>query len=231
MDSNAFYYDAMLWAVENGVTTGVTATEFMPKADATRAQFVTFLWRMAGEPEPTITEHSFTDVKEGAFYYKAMLWAVEKGITKGVTKTTFQPYAPVNRGQVVTFLWRYAGEPEATTTEHNFTDVKEGTFYYKAMLWAVENDITNGVTKTTFQPLVTANRGQVVTFLYRYNQNVVENKAETKEEAESAEDAAIEEVVEPATEPIVDTVDEAEDSTTEVAADEAEADASEDAAE
>ena len=231
VDSNAFYYDAMLWAVENGVTTGVTATEFMPKADATRAQFVTFLWRMAGEPEPTITEHSFTDVKEGTFYYKAMLWAVEKGITKGVTKTTFQPYAPVNRGQAVTFLWRYAGEPEPTTTEHNFTDVKEGTFYYKAMLWAVENDITNGITKTTFQPLVTANRGQVVTFLYRYNQNVVENKAETKEEAESAEDTAIEEVAEPETEPTVVTVDEAEDSTSEVAADEAEAAASEDAAE
>ena len=138
---------------------------------------------------------------------------------------------PVNRGQAVTFLWRYAGEPEPTTTEHNFTDVKEGTFYYKAMLWAVENDITKGLTKTTFQPLTISNRGQVVTFLYRYNQNVVENKAETKEEAESTEDAAIEEAAEPEAEPTVVTVDEAEDSTSEATADEAEVDASEDAAE
>ena len=173
VDSGAYYYDAMVWAVDNGITNGVTPTQFMPRANATRAQFVTFLWRMAGEPEPTITEHSFTDVKEGAFYYKAMLWAVEKGITKGVTATTFQPDAIVNRGQVVTFLWRYAGEPEANNQENHFADVKAGSFCYQAVLWAVENGITNGFSATSFKPQEIANRGQVVTFLYRYNQNVI----------------------------------------------------------
>ena len=112
----------------------------------------------------------FTDVSEGRYYYDPVLWAVENGITAGITPTTFAPDSNCTRGQVVTFLWRAAGKPEPKTTVHPFTDVNEKAYYYKAMLWAVENGITAGMTATTFAPDQTCNRGQVVTFLYRvYN--------------------------------------------------------------
>ena len=166
----SFYINPVLWAVENGITAGMTDTTFAPMTECTRAQVVTFLWRAAGCPEPVSTEHPFTDVEEGRFYYKAMLWAVENGIAYGMTETTFAPDAKCTRAQVVTFLWRSVDCPGFTSAEHPFTDVKEGTFYYKAMLWAVENEITAGMTKTTFAPDATCTRGQVVTFLYRvYN--------------------------------------------------------------
>ena len=162
-----FFYTPVLWAVENGITNGMTATTFEPGTNCTRAHVVTFLWRAAGSPEPTITSCNFTDVKTTAFYYKAMLWAVENGITTGMTATTFGPTEPCTRAQVVTFLWRAAGKPTPNSTETAFTDLAEGSSYYTAVLWAVENGITNGMTATTFDPKGVCNRGQVVTFLYR----------------------------------------------------------------
>ena len=175
----AYYYDAVAWAVENGVTAGITPTSFAPNQDCTRAQVVSFLWRAAGSPAPTKTTHPFTDVKETAFYYKAMLWAVEKGVTAGLTPTTFGPNEVCTRAQVVSFLHRAAGSPAPTKTTHPFTDVKETAFYYKAMLWAVENEITAGLTATTFGPNNTCTRGQIVTFLYRYVKNTTPSVPET----------------------------------------------------
>jgi len=157
-----YYYEPVIWAVENGITTGTTATTFEPNKACTRWQVVTFLWRAAGCPEPTITTHSFTDVSAGN---KAVLWAVEQGITSGTTETTFSPDETCNRWQIVTFLWRFAGCPEPTATGHSFTDVSANN---KAVLWAVENGITNGKNATTFAPNDPCTRGQVVTFLYRY---------------------------------------------------------------
>ncbi len=162
-----WYYDPVLWAVEEGITTGATPTTFDPNGKCLRAAVVTFLWRAKGCPEPASTENPFVDVKESDFFYKAVLWAVENGITNGMDATHFGPYLECNRAQVVTFLWRAMEEPAATVTEHPFTDVDEKQFYYEAMLWAVENGITNGLTPTTFGPTATCNRAQVVTFLYR----------------------------------------------------------------
>ena len=162
-----FYFDAVAWAMENKITHGMTETAFGPEDECTRGQVVTFLWRAAGSPEPEGTENPFTDVDEGRFYYKAVLWAVEKGITKGMTETSFAPNATCTRGQVVTFLWRAQNKPEAASAEHPFTDVEEGKFYYDAMLWAVENGITEGMTETTFAPNGTCTRGHVITFLFR----------------------------------------------------------------
>ena len=161
-----FFYDAVMWAVAKKVTTGKTDTTFDPNGDCTRAQFVTFLWRASGSPEPALTENPFTDVKESAYYYKAVLWAVEKGITKGKTDTTFDPDGNVTRGQAVTFQWRAAGEP-ASSAQSSFTDIKDGAYYYTAVLWAVENGITKGKSDTSFDPDGNCTRGQVVTFLYR----------------------------------------------------------------
>ena len=163
-----FYFDAVAWAVENGITNGTGANTFAPGDDCTRGHVVTFLWRAAGSPEPKSGTNPFTDVKEGKFYYKAVLWAVENEITKGMTATTFEPDTKCNRGQVVTFLWRAKNQPEPESTEHPFTDVTNPkAFYYNAMLWAVENKITNGMTATTFAPDNICNRGEVVTFLHR----------------------------------------------------------------
>ena len=164
---SSFCYDPIVWAVEQGITSGTTATTFSPAASCSRAQAVTFLWRAAGCPEPTSTSHPFTDINEKAYYYKAMLWAVENGITAGMTADTFAPDSFCSRGQVVTFLWRAAGKPEPSSTSHPFQDVNTKAYYYKAMLWAVENGITAGMTATTFAPDQACTRGQVVTFLYR----------------------------------------------------------------
>ena len=168
-DPSKFYYGPVYWAVNHDpqITNGATPTTFNPDGACTRGHVVTFLWRAAGEPEPTATTTPFTDLKESAFYYKAVLWAVEKGITTGATKTTFAPGKPCTRGQIVTFLWRFKNSPEPTTTENPFGDVKESGFYYKAVLWAVENNVTSGTGKGKFSPDSTCTRGQVVTFLYR----------------------------------------------------------------
>ena len=165
-----FYYEPVLWAVNEGITTGATKTTFVPEGRCQRAHVVTFLWRAAGCPEPTSNVNPFTDVKDGDFYYKAVIWAVEKGITNGMTDTTFGPYGYCNRAQVVTFLWRAMGKSEPTTTVNPFTDVDPDEWYGKAVLWAVENKVTNGMGGDIFGVESICNRAQVVTFLYRtYN--------------------------------------------------------------
>ena len=162
-----FYYDAVLWAVEKNITKGTTATTFSPDATCTRGQVVTFLWRAAGSPEPTSDQNPFSDVRIGAYYDKAVLWAVEKDITKGTTATTFSPDSGCTRGQVVTFLHRFEKMPSPGSTENPFADVSPDRFYYEAVLWAVEKGVTNGTTPTTFSPETVCTRAQIVTFLYR----------------------------------------------------------------
>lgn len=169
VQAGKFYEDPVQWAVnhEPQVTNGTDATHFSPNATCTRGQVVTFLWRALGEPAPKSTTNPFSDVDPKAFYYNAVLWAVEAGVTNGIDATHFGPTNGCTRGQVVTFMWRALGEPRATVTTHPFTDVKEGAFYYDAMLWAVENGVTNGMTANTFAPGATCTRGQIVTFLSR----------------------------------------------------------------
>ena len=162
--SGAYYYDAVLWAVENGVTDGVTATLFAPDASCTRAQIVTFLWRAAGSPEPVGTS-AFTDVPASAYYAKAVAWAVENGITTGTSDTTFSPDAPCTRGQSMTFLYR--ARKGAANASTGFTDVPAGAFYAAPVAWAVENGITNGTSTATFSPDAPCTRAEIVTFLYR----------------------------------------------------------------
>lgn len=162
---SAYYYDAVYWAVGEGITNGTTATTFSPNNACTRAQMVTFLWRAAGEPEPETTVNPFTDVSESAYYYEAVLWAVEQGITNGTTATTFAPNATVTRGQTVTFLWRNAGSP--ATGNGSFTDVAADAYYADAVAWAASEGITSGTTATTFSPNSNCTRAQIVTFLYR----------------------------------------------------------------
>ena len=128
---------------------------------------MTFLWRAAGCPAPEKAETPFDDLKPGAFYEKAVAWAVEKGITKGTSDTKFSPDATCTRGQIVTFLYRFKESPEVEEAENPFTDLKPGAFYEKAVAWAVASKVTNGMTATTFVPDGTCTRGQVVTFLYR----------------------------------------------------------------
>ena len=164
--SDAYYYDAVLWAAQNGITGGKDDTHFAPNETCTRAQAVTFLWRAAGSPAPKSTVNPFVDMKPGAYYYDAVLWAVENGITKGTTDTTFSPNATCSRAQIVTFLWRSQKSPAAGTV-NPFTDVAAGTYYNNAVLWAVKNGITGGTTATTFSPNNNCTRAQIVTFLYR----------------------------------------------------------------
>ena len=164
--SDAYYYDAVLWAAQNGITGGKDDTHFAPNETCTRAQAVTFLWRAAGSPAPKSTVNPFVDMKPGAYYYDAVLWAVENGITKGTTDTTFSPNATCSRAQIVTFLWRSQKSPAAGTV-NPFTDVAAGTYYHNAVLWAVKNGITGGTTATTFSPNNNCTRAQIVTFLYR----------------------------------------------------------------
>jgi uncharacterized repeat protein (TIGR02543 family) len=164
----AYYHDAVLWAVGKKVTDGTTPTTFSPAEDCTRAQVVTFLWRAMGSPEPAGKTNPFTDVSPDAYYYKAVLWAVEQGITKGTSDTAFSPNEAVTRAQFVTFLWRAAKLPTAGGA-NPFADMTDpDAYYYQAVLWAAEKSITTGTTPTTFNPGDVCNRGQVVTFLYRY---------------------------------------------------------------
>ena len=167
VNENHFFYESVLWAAREGITSGISATEFGPFDVCNRAQVVTFLWRYAGSPEPKSTENPFTDVYVGSFYYKAVLWAVENGITNGVNATEFGPGLTCNRAQVVTFLWRYLGQPESGLTENPFTDVPAGQWYEAPVLWALENGITTGASADQFNPNGQCQRAQVVTFLYR----------------------------------------------------------------
>lgn len=161
-----YFRTPVLWASRTNVTTGISATVFGPFEQCNRAQVATFLWRAAGSPEPTLATNPFTDVKPTDYYYKAVLWAVEKGITTGTSATTFSPFETCQRGQIVTFLYRYAGKPAASGT-NPFTDVKPTDYYYDAVRWAAQTGITTGTSDTTFSPFDACNRAQVVTFLYR----------------------------------------------------------------
>ncbi len=162
-----YYYDAVMWAVENGITNGVSETSFAPNENCSRGQIVTFLWRANGSPEPSATENPFADVAETDYYYDAVMWAVENGITNGVSETSFAPNAACTRGQVATFLWRASGKPSPVSKDNPFTDIMEEDYYYTAVLWAVENGITQGVGDGKFAPSDCCTRGQIVTFLYR----------------------------------------------------------------
>ena len=165
--SDSFYYEPVMWAVANGITNGTSATTFGPNDQCMRAHVVTFLWRAVGSPEPTWTDNPFVDVKESDFYYKAVMWALENGITSGLDATHFGPTAYCNRAQVVTFLYRTMGSPELESMDNPFADVQAGAFYEKPVLWAVQNGITNGLSATSFGPNAICNRAQIVTFLYR----------------------------------------------------------------
>lgn len=164
--SSAYYYDAVAWAVENGITNGTSATTFGPDVSCTRAQMVTFLWRAAGSPEPVTTSNPFTDIQPGAYYYDAVLWAVEQGITSGTSATTFSPDATCTRAQMVTFLWRQEGSP-VVNYAMSFTDVDANAYYAEAVRWAVSEGVTNGTSATTFSPDMDCTRAQIVTLLYR----------------------------------------------------------------
>ena len=162
---DSFYFLPVLWAVDEGITNGTSATTFNPGADLLRAQVVTMLWRHAGSPVVEIS-NPFTDVKEGDWYYNAVLWAVSEGITNGTSATTFGPAGVTNRAQVVTFLWRYLDSPEAGAA-NPFEDVDASAWYGAPVLWAVENGITNGMSATEFGVNTNCNRAHMVTFLYR----------------------------------------------------------------
>ena len=164
--TGSYYEDAVDWAVENGITTGVSANRFDPNGVCTRAQAVTFLWRAAGSPAPRSRTMPFTDVPAGSYYYDAVLWAVENGITKGTSDTRFSPDNTCTRAQIVAFLWRSEKSP-AAGSRNPFADVKSTAYYADAVLWAVENDITKGTTGTTFSPDADCTRAQIVTFLWR----------------------------------------------------------------
>ena len=164
--TGSYYEDAVDWAVENGITQGTDDTHFSPDGICTRAQAVTFLWRAAGSPAPRSRTMPFTDVPVGSYYYDAVLWAVENGITKGTSETMFSPDATCSRAQIVAFLWRSEKSPAAGTA-NPFADVKSTAYYAGAVLWAVREDITKGTTNTTFSPDADCTRAQIVTFLWR----------------------------------------------------------------
>lgn len=163
-----YYYDAVLWAAQNGITSGTSATTFSPNDPCTRAQMATFLWRAAGSPEPVGNTNPFVDVPADAYYAKAVQWAYEQGITGGTSATTFSPYQTCTRGQMATFLWRDAGSSAVSGEGTPFVDVPADAYYATAVDWAYEEGITGGTSATTYSPNDPCTRGQMVTFLYRY---------------------------------------------------------------
>ena len=164
---NDYFFAPVLWALSKNVTTGTSATEFSPNADCSRGQVVTFLWRAVGKPTAENRDNPFTDVAEGDYYYEAVLWAVENGITSGMGEGIFAPGSSCTRAQVATFLWRAMGKPTVKNAENSFTDVAEDVYYYDAVLWAVDKGITKGMGEGIFAPDMTCTRGQIATFLYR----------------------------------------------------------------
>jgi len=163
-----YYEDAVYWAVDNNITKGTSDTTFGPYELCTRGQAITFIWRIAGEPTPSAINNPFTDVKTQDYFYNAVLWAVEKGITSGTSNTTFSPEECLTRQQFVTLLWRYAGEPKSNAY-NPFEDVTKDDYSYKAVLWAVSNGITKGTSDTTFGKEENCVRAQTITFLYRHS--------------------------------------------------------------
>lgn len=166
--ANAYYLDAVLWALDRNITSGVDAKHFEPGAATTRAQMVTFLWRASGSPAPSDTSSYFTDVPAGAYYARAVLWAAENGITAGVDRSHFDPNGIVSRAQAVTFLYRLEGFDPLPDRPNPFTDVAKGDWFCSAALWAAGNGITAGTGGGAFSPADGCQRAQVVTFLYRY---------------------------------------------------------------
>ena len=160
-------HDPIDWAVANGITAGTGENTFSPNVGCTRGQVVTFLWRMAGMPEPTVQNDPFTDVKAGAYYEKAVLWAFERGITAGTSADTFSPEAVCTRGQIVTFLWRYEGEPTAAEFDNPFADVGADAYFEAAVRWAAKTGVTLGTAANAFSPDSPCTRAQIVAFLYR----------------------------------------------------------------
>lgn len=175
-DPSAYYFKHVYWAAENGITNGYDLERFEPQTVCSREQMMTFLWRMAGKPEPKTTKNPFSDVIKGSYYYKAILWAVENGITNGYSSG---PYAgkfgvglDCTREQAMTFMWRMAGKPKPTTTSNPFSDVKKSDYFYKAVLWASENKIANGYSDGTYGVGISCLREHMVTFLSRYNSKI-----------------------------------------------------------
>lgn len=169
VEPGSFYADAVAWAVEEGITLGTSATTFDPNGVCNRAQAVTFLWRAAGAPAPEGREMPFADVKPGTFYYDAVLWALEQGITNGTSATTFGPNDPCTRAQIILLLWRAENSPAAEASA-KFCDVDPESGYAEAVWWAVAEGITQGTTDVTFSPNLNCNRAQIVTFLWRVHQ-------------------------------------------------------------
>jgi hypothetical protein len=164
----AYYWDAVSWALENGVTEGVDLYHFDPDGVCTRGQIVTFLWRAAGSPAPASYQSPFADVTANAYYYEAVLWAYEQGIVTLDDGSLFRPALPCTRALTVTYLWRYTGALVAKTRSSiSFTDVPETSACYDAVSWAVEQGITSGTSDTTFSPRAVVTRCQAVTFLFR----------------------------------------------------------------
>ena len=167
---DAYYADAVSWAVARKITSGIGNNLFAPDRSCTRAQIVTFLWRAAGSPEPQALSSAFADVPASAYYSKAIRWAAEQGITNGIDSTHFSPDATCTRAQIVTFLWRSMGQPHSTgNVSTAFTDVDQSAYYASAAAWAVEQGVTYGTTAQTFSPGKQCSRAQAVTFLYRAN--------------------------------------------------------------
>ncbi len=164
--SGEWYEKPVLWALDNGITTGKNATTFGTADTCTRGEAVTFLWRAAGKPEVE-NKAEFSDVSDDAFYADAVAWAADQKITTGMGDGTFKPDQKCSRSDIVTFIWRMQGSPEPESTETKFTDVKSGEYYYKAVLWAVEEGITTGQSETKFAPANKCTRSEIVTFLYR----------------------------------------------------------------
>ena len=160
-----YFHDPVLWAVRKGITEGTGEDTFSPDEPCTRAQVVTFLWRTAGCPAPTLTKNPFRDVSETDYAYPAILWAYEQGITEGDGEGLFGPDKPVTRGDSVTFLYRAMGAATAGTTP--FRDVRNGDYFYDAVLWAFAEGVTDGTGEDTFSPFEPCRRGQIITFLYR----------------------------------------------------------------
>ena len=167
VSSDSYYYDAVLWALKNGITSGAGDALFLPNAGCTRAQIVTFLWRAIGSPTADGIDNPFRDVSANAYYYDAVRWAVSSGLVQGMTPTEFAPDKLCTRGQIVTLLHRYDGSP-AVIGANPFRDVAAGSYCERAVVWAVQQGITEGTSATTFAPNATCTRGQIVTFLYRY---------------------------------------------------------------
>lgn len=207
VDPGQYYYRPVYWALENDITAGTTPTTFSPGDNCTRAQTVSFLWRMAGEPEPESIKTNFADVPTNRFFSKAVAWAVENKITSGKTSTTFDPYGICTRAEFVSFLYRAAGNPEVHNAGTSFTDVESVRYYARPVAWAVENGVTAGTTPTTFSPDNICRRGQVVSFLYRWRTTInVQNYGATPNDDTDDTDAINEALIKASEDASVETV-------------------------